>query len=128
MTIKILVMKSGEDVIADVKEMMSPDEKVMGYFLNRPCVVKLLNSTALSPESEEEDVEQIKSEMKIRMYPWMPLAKERDIPLSTDWVVTMISPVEKVLRMYKEDVLPAYGQETDKSNSINESTQVGLTD
>ena len=121
-------MKSGEDVIADVKEMMSPDEKVMGNFLNRPCVVKLLNSTALSPESEEEDVEQIKSEMKIRMYPWMPLAKERDIPLSTDWVVTMISPVEKVLRMYKEDVLPAYGQETDKSNSINESTQVGLTD
>ena len=128
MTIKILVMKSGEDVIADVKEMLSPDEKVMGYFLNRPCVVKLLNSTALSPESEEEDVEQVKSEMKIRMYPWMPLAKEKDIPLSTDWVVTMISPVEKVLNMYVEDVLTAYGQQNDKVDSIDESTKTGLTD
>ena len=128
MTIKILVMKSGEDVIADVKEMLSPDEKVMGYFLNRPCVVKLLNSTALSPESEEEDVEQVKSEMKIRMYPWMPLAKEKDIPLSTDWVVTMISPVEKVLNMYVEDVLTAYGQQNHKVDSIDESTKTGLTD
>ena len=121
-------MKSGEDVIADVKEMLSPDEKVMGYFLNRPCVVKLLNSTSLSPESEEEDVEQVKSEMKIRMYPWMPLAKEKDIPLSTDWVVTMISPVEKVLNMYVEDVLTAYGQQNDKVDSIDESTKTGLTD
>ena len=128
MTIKILVMKSGEDVIADVKEMLSPDEKVMGYFLNRPCVVKLLNSTSLSPESEEEDVEQVKSEMKIRMYPWMPLAKEKDIPLSTDWVVTMISPVEKVLNMYVEDVLTAYGQQNDKIDSVDESTKTGLTD
>ena len=36
MTIKLLVLKSGEDVIADIKEMMTPDNKVMGYFLNRP--------------------------------------------------------------------------------------------
>ena len=123
-------MKSGEDVIADVKEMMSPDEKVMGYFLNRPCVVKLLNSTELSSDSgvEEEDVEQVKSEMRIRMFPWMPLAKEKDIPLSTDWVVTMISPVEKVLQMYVEDVLPSYGQETNKGDGLDQSSKAGLTD
>ena len=28
MTVKILLLKSGEDVIADVKEMVSPDKKV----------------------------------------------------------------------------------------------------
>ena len=39
MTIKILVLKSGEDVIADIKEMLTPDKKVMGYFMRRPCVV-----------------------------------------------------------------------------------------
>ena len=41
MTIKVLVMKSGEDVIADVQEMMSKDEQVLGYFLSKPCVVTL---------------------------------------------------------------------------------------
>ena len=41
MTIKVLVLKSGEDVIADVQEMMSSENQVMGYFLTKPCVVKL---------------------------------------------------------------------------------------
>ena len=30
MTIKVLVLKSGEDVIADVQEMMSSENQVMG--------------------------------------------------------------------------------------------------
>ena len=41
------------------------------------------------------------------MYPWMPLAKEKDIPLPTDWVVTIVTPIEKIEQMYKEDVLNA---------------------
>ena len=40
MTVKILLLKSGEDVIADVKEMVSPDDKVIGYFLTKACVIK----------------------------------------------------------------------------------------
>ena len=95
MTVKILLLKSGEDVIADVKEMVSPDKKVIGYFLSKPCVVKLLPKTTNGN----------KKETSISMYPWMPLAKEKQIPLPTDWVVTMVTPIEKVETMYKEDVL-----------------------
>ena len=60
------------------------------------------------------------------MYPWMPLAKEKDIPLPTDWVVTMVTPIEKVDTMYKEDVLN--GQTTDQVNNPDESTEVDITD
>ena len=95
MTVKILLLKSGEDVIADVKEMVSPDKKVIGYFLSKPCVVKLLPKTTNGN----------KKETSISMYPWMPLAKEKQIPLPTDWVVTMVTPIEKVETIYKEDVL-----------------------
>ena len=95
MTVKILLLKSGGDVIADVKEMVSPDKKVIGYFLSKPCVVKLLPKTTNGN----------KKETSISMYPWMPLAKEKQIPLPTDWVVTMVTPIEKVETMYKEDVL-----------------------
>ena len=95
MTVKILLLKSGEDVIADVKEIVSPDKKVIGYFLSKPCVVKLLPKTTNGN----------KKETSISMYPWMPLAKEKQIPLPTDWVVTMVTPIEKVETMYKEDVL-----------------------
>ena len=116
MTVKILLLKSGEDVIADVKEMVSPDKKVIGYFLSKPCVVKLL------PKTTDGN----KKETSISMYPWMPLAKEKQIPLPTDWVVTMVTPIEKVETMYKEDVLN--GKTTDQTDSSDESTKVSVTD
>ena len=130
MTIKILVLKSGEDVIADIKEMLTADKQVMGYLLNTPCVVKLISSAPLTAD-EANPKSETKSEMSVRMHPWMPLAKEREIPLSTDWVVTMFTPVEKVLKMYKEDVLKAYGKdnkETDTTDSPDEPIKVGLSD
>ena len=116
MTVKILLLKSGEDVISDVKEMISPDKKVIGYFLSKPCVVKLL------PKTTDGN----KRETSISMYPWMPLAKEKQIPLPTDWVVTMVTPLEKVEKMYTEDVLN--GETADQTDSSDESTKVGVTD
>ncbi len=115
MTVKILLLKSGEDVIADVKEMVSPDKKVIGYFLSKPCVIKLL------PKTTEGD----RRETSISMYPWMPLAEEKEIPLPTDWVVTMVTPIKKVETMYKEDVLN--GKTTNQTDSSDESTKVGFT-
>ena len=119
MTVKILLLKSGEDVIADVKEMVSSDDKVIGYFLTKACVIKLLPKEIDSPKMS-------KKETSISMYPWMPLAKEKDIPLPTDWVVTMVTPIEKVETMHKEDVLN--GKTTDQTDSFNEPTKVGVTD
>ena len=115
MTVKILLLKSGEDVISDVKEMISPDDKVIGYFLSNPCIIKLL------PKTKGD-----KRETSISMYPWMPLAKEKEIPLPTDWVVTMVTPIKKVETMYKEDVLN--GKTTNQTDSSDESTKVGVTD
>ena len=115
MTVKILLLKSGEDVIADVREMVSPDKKVIGYFLDKPCVVKLLPK-----------VNGNKKETSLSMHSWMPLAKEEKIPLPTDWVVTMVTPLEKVEKMYTEDVLN--GETTDQTDSSDESTKVGVTD
>ena len=129
MTVKVLVLKSGEDVIADVKEMLTSDKQVMGYLMTRPCVVKLITNAPLTAD-ESNPKSETKSEMSVRMHPWAPLAKEKTIPITTDWVVTMITPVEKVLNMYKEDVLKAYGEneETDPTDSSDISTEVGLTD
>ena len=126
MTIKILVLKSGEDVIADIKEMMTPDNKVMGYLLTKPCVVKLMSNAPLTAEEDDPDNEH-SSEVRIRMHPWAPLAKEKQVPLSTEWVVTMFSPVDKVLDMYKKQVLKENGK-TDTTDSSDKQSKVGLTD
>ena len=67
MSVKILVLKSGEDVIADVQEMVSSDEKVIGYFLTKPCVVKLINSNPITKEETDPKSEK-KSEFSVTMY------------------------------------------------------------
>ena len=44
MTVKLILLKSGEDIIADVTEMVVGEEeerRVVGYFLEKPCIVKL---------------------------------------------------------------------------------------
>ena len=125
MTIKILVLKSGEDVIADIKEMMTPDNKVMGYLLTKPCVVKLVSTAPLTAEEDDPDNEH-SSEVRIRMHPWTPLAKEKEIPLTSEWVVTMITPIDKVLTMYKEQVLK--NGQNNSTDSFDKQSKVGLTD
>ena len=114
MTIKVLVLKSGEDVIADVQEMMSSENQVMGYFLNKPCVVKL-------------QAKETNSDVSVRMHPWMPIAREKMIPLSTDWVVTMVTPVEKIQEMYQTQVLDD-GKENDSITDSNEQSETDNSD
>ena len=108
MTIKVLVLKSGEDVIADIQEMMSSDNQVMGYFLTKPCVVKI----------QAKDMS-AQSEVSVRMHPWMPIAREKMIPINADWVVTMVTPVEKIQEMYETKVLND-GKETDQATGSDE--------
>ena len=114
MTIKVLVLKSGEDVIADVQEMMSSSDQVIGYFLNKPCVVKL-------------QAKETNTDVSVRMHPWMPIARETMIPVSADWVVTMVTPVESIQEMYQKQVLND-GKETDKTTDSNEQSETDNSD
>ena len=121
MTVKLLLLKSGEDIIADVKEMVTgteEDPKVIGYFLNKPCVVRMKDYTPI--QDNETTEEKQKQAYQIKFYPWIPLAKEPVIPLTTEWVVTMVDPIDKLLNLYVEEILE-YGQ-LDQSNSTSEQS------
>tara|TARA_B100000965_G_scaffold405174_1_gene438184 strand:+ start:3222 stop:3602 length:381 start_codon:yes stop_codon:yes gene_type:complete len=126
MTVKILVLKSGEDVIAEVKEMVSSD-KVIGYYLTKPCVVKLRNANPVTDDELDPDQPENQTELAVTMYPWAPLAKERSVPVPADWVVTIFSPVDKIHDMYKEDILEN-GRQDDQTNSSDQPADTGLTD
>ena len=55
MAIKLILLKSGEDMIADVNEMTFGEDdnrRVIGYSLNRPCVIKMRDPNVI-PELQE---------------------------------------------------------------------------
>jgi|TARA_X000000368_G_scaffold341705_1_gene280134 hypothetical protein len=118
MTIKLLLLKSGEDIVSNVEEMVVGEEnskenprRVIGYYLNRPCVVKLFKDA-------QEDKEK---GMQVSIYPWMPLAKDQRIPIIADWVVTMVDPVESLTQMYNEDIVN-YGNQSSSTDNDSAGT------
>tara|TARA_R100001082_G_scaffold103094_1_gene73576 strand:- start:258 stop:617 length:360 start_codon:yes stop_codon:yes gene_type:complete len=116
MTIKLLLLKSGEDIIADVTEMAvgeKDSQRVIGYFVEKPVVVKLKDSHLVEDDN--------KTSLQVSLYPWMPLTKTEKIPLSLEWVVTMVDPIDKLKQMYVEDIVN-YGQDN-QSDSTSESSQ-----
>lgn len=120
MSIKLLLLKSGEDIIADVTEMaVGEDEnkRVVGYFLNKPCTIKMLDPRTLG----EEEGSTHKAGFQVSLFPWMPLSKEDTIPITSDWVITIVEPIIKLKDMYQEDIVN-YGQ-SNQSNSTSKSSQ-----
>ena len=121
MTVKLALLKSGEDLVADIKEMVvgeGDDARVVGYVLTKPCGVTL-NSKAIKLDDEGEDHYQIK------IFPWCPLSKNAEIPISADWVVTLVDPVDKVKQMYETEVLKdatSEGASSDEQTDSSKST------
>ena len=124
MTIKLLILKSGEEIISDINEMAvgeEDDQKVIGYFLRRPCLVKMKNPGVIDKESNKT-----KAGFEVSLIPWIALSKEEVIPIPSDWLVTMVTPVEQLEKMYIEDVL-SYGQD-DQGDSADEQPDPGESD
>ena len=124
MTIKLLILKSGEEIISDINEMAvgeEDDQKVIGYFLRRPCLVKMKNPGVIDQEKNKT-----KAGFEVSLIPWIALSKEEVIPIPSDWLVTMVTPVEQLEKMYIEDVL-SYGQD-DQSDSADEQSDTDQSD
>ena len=118
MTIKLMLLKSGEDVISDVTEMcVGTDEKsqVIGYQLKKQCVVKMRDPNVIKEEGPKK-----KSGFAVSLFPWMPLTKQEDIPVPADWMITMVEPVEKLKEMYIEDIVE-YGKDNKGTGTDDDS-------
>ena len=123
MTVKLVLLKSGEDIIADVQEMVIGDEdskRVVGYFFDKPCIIKMRDSNSVL--SEENPSSEQKTAYQVSLYPWMPLSKETKIPVTAEWIVTITEPVEKLKEMYVQDVIN-YGKEDNQSNRSDERAE-----
>ena len=119
MTIKLLLLKSGEDIIADVTEMAVGEEKersVVGYFLDKPCVVRMRD-----PNLIEEQGPKKQSGFQVSLFPWIPLSKETRIPVPSDWLITMVEPAYKLKEMYVKDIVKN-GNQSDSTDNDSADT------
>ena len=117
MTVKLAILKSGEDIVADIKEMVvgeGDDARVVGYVLTKPCGVSL-NSKAIKIDDEKDTYQ-------LKLFPWCPLTKNEKIPITADWVVTIVDPIDKITQMYTKEVL-GDGSESSSSDEQTDSSE-----
>lgn len=113
MSIKLALLKSGEEVVADIKEIVNEDEKVVSFLFCNPYSVKLLTPQVLMEDNEKTP----EREYRVSFVYWMPLSSENDIAVSTDWVVSIVEPVEMVKKSYEEKMNGRRNDATDGSAS-----------
>tara|TARA_E500000331_G_scaffold328407_1_gene348150 strand:+ start:146 stop:466 length:321 start_codon:yes stop_codon:yes gene_type:complete len=99
MSIKLVLLKSNEEVIADVKELVDEDDKPIFIVLENAYCCKLIEDPILLTEGQEETGE---SKYSVQYYPWMPLSAEKKISIDPSWVVTIVEPSEMVKKSYED--------------------------
>ena len=101
MSVKLVMLKSGEDIITDVKELKS-EEGIVGYYFHNPLIVQISHPEEPTVLNEDSSSREYESKISVQFYPWIPLSEESRIPCSADWVVTIVEPVKNIKKLYQE--------------------------
>ena len=109
MSIKLSLLKSGEEVIADIAEFRNSEDELVSYLFKKPYCVKIKTSQVLV-ENESRPKHQL------AYYKWMSLSKDDDIIVNRDWVVCISEPLDSVKKTYEEKVNGRRSNDTDGSS------------
>jgi hypothetical protein len=99
MSIKIALLKSGETIISNAKELISGQE-VCGYLFENPHKIHINKSILLT----ETPSTQVENSIDVTLSPWILLTLEDKIAVPKDWIVTIVEPIKSIIELYEEKV------------------------
>ena len=99
MSIKITVLKSGEQIISDMKELMAEgQEHAQAYLLNNPHTY-VINEKQFITEDEKKDGD---FGIDVSLLPWLILSKDSPMIIPVDSVLTVVDPVNALTKLYQD--------------------------
>ena len=108
MAVKMILLKTGETLITDAKEVVQ-EEEVRGYMFNQPQIVDAQEKTMLM----EADTGKGNYELDVVLRPWMILSSDKEFVITTDIVATICEPIASIKDMYERKVNPVPLSETE---------------
>ena len=111
MSIQLALLKSGEEVIADIKEIRQEETDVLvSYLFKDPYCIKIKTSQVLVEQ-------ETRPKHELAYYKWMTLSKDSDIIVNKDWVVCITDPLDTVKKNYEEKMNGRRFDDTDGSSN-----------
>ena len=95
MAIKLMLLKTGETIISDAKEVVQ-DEQTRGYLLSNPQTITTQEKSILM----ESETLNNNYELDVILKSWMILSSDKEYVVTTDIVATICEPLESVKEMY----------------------------
>ena len=103
MSIKITVLKTGEHIISDMKELMTEgEENAQAYMLVNPHTYEINEKQFIT--EEEKELEEGDYGINVSLLPWIILSKDKKMIIPTDSVLTVVEPIDAVTQVYLDKV------------------------
>ena len=110
MSIKISLLKTGEQLISDMKELVAEgQDQAHAYLLDNPHTVEINEKQFVT---EEEKVEGDYG-INVVLLPWIILSKDKKMIIPVDSILTVVEPLESVTQLYL-DKMKAFQIEEEK--------------
>jgi hypothetical protein len=126
MTVKLIVLKSGEKIVSDIKEGFYED-KLVCYILDRPCSISINGSYKIL-DDENTDENNNENLVSISLHSWPSLSNDTTIELIPDWIVTIVEPKDELKKMYETQVLGINENENSQNIVLTEQPDSDKSD
>ena len=97
MSIKLTLLKTGEQLISDMKELSEEGkDEPKAYLLENPHTVEINEKQFVS----EEEKKGCDFGINVTLLPWIILSKDSQMVIPTDSVLTVVDPLDSVTQLY----------------------------
>ena len=98
MSIKILLLRSNEEIITEAQEIDDPETKEpVGFHLHKPFRLEIVSD-------EGELIFNREKGYSLSWFPWAPLSKDTDFFLPADHVITAYDPLDSIMDQYVQAI------------------------
>ena len=99
MSIKLTLLKTGEQLISDMKELVAENQEYPhAYLLVDPHLVQI-NEKRFITEEEKKNGD---FGINVSLLPWIVLSKDKKMIIPVDSVLTVVEPLDAVIKLYEE--------------------------
>ena len=97
MSIKLTLLKSGETLISEMKELVAEDkEQAHAYLLENPHMVEIREKSFLTEDEKKTGDFGI----DVTLIPWIVLSDDKKVIIPIDVVTTIVEPIASVKQMF----------------------------
>ena len=99
MSIKLTLLKSGEQLISDMKELVAEGQnQPHAYLLDNPHTIDINHKEFITED------EKIGGDfgINVSLLPWIILSKDKKMIIPIDTVLTIVEPLDSLTQMYED--------------------------